>query len=270
MRFYFELVLNMRIALGVEYDGSAYFGWQRQKTVTSVQAVLEKALSQVANEPITVQCAGRTDTGVHGTGQVVHFDTTAIRNDRGWTLGVNTLLPDDISIRWVKSVSDEFHARFSATNRRYRYIICNTPLRPAIMASGLSHYYQPLDESLMAQACQHFVGEHDFTSYRALHCQAHSPVREIKKLSIERQGQFIIVDIQANGFLHHMVRNIVGTLIKVGEGSLPTDEPVKILAQKDRALAPPMAKAGGLYLVEVDYPGEFELPRPPLGPLFIN
>lgn len=260
----------MRIALGVEYDGSAFYGWQRQKDVISVQAVLEKALSKVANEPITVQCAGRTDTGVHGTGQVVHFDTTAIRNDRGWTLGVNTLLPNSVSIRWVKNVSDDFHARFSASNRRYRYIISNGPLRPAIMASGLSHYYDKLDESLMSAACKHFIGEHDFTSYRALHCQAHSPVREIKNLSLERQGQFIIIDIQANGFLHHMVRNIVGTLIKIGEGSLSIDSPIEILAYKERALAPPMAKAGGLYLVEVDYPDEFELPRPPIGPLFLT
>lgn len=260
----------MRIALGVEYDGSAYYGWQRQKDVISVQAVLEKALSKLANEPITVQCAGRTDTGVHGTGQVVHFDTTAIRDDRGWTLGVNAMLPDSIAIRWVKQVPEEFHARFSAFNRRYRYIISNGTLRPAILGSGLSHYYDPIDENLMAEAAQHFVGEHDFTSYRALHCQAHSPVREIKHLTIERIGQYIVVDIKANGFLHHMVRNIVGTLIKVGEGSLPTTAPIDFMALKNRALAPPMAKAGGLYLVEVDYPDSFELPRPAVGPLFFN
>lgn len=260
----------MRIALGVEYNGSAYYGWQRQKDVISVQAVLEKALSKIANEPITVQCAGRTDTGVHGTGQVVHFETTADRNDRGWTLGVNTLLPNDIAIRWVKHVSDDFHARFSASNRRYKYIISNGLLRPAILAQGLSHYHQPLDENLMTMAGKHFVGQHDFTSYRALHCQAHSPVREIKHLTIERVGQFIVIDIKANGFLHHMVRNIVGTLIKVGEGVLAVDSPPEIMAFKDRALAPPMAKAGGLYLVEVDYPDIFQLPRPAIGPLFFT
>jgi tRNA pseudouridine38-40 synthase len=260
----------MRIALGVEYNGSAYYGWQRQKDVISVQAVLEKALSKIANEPITVQCAGRTDTGVHGTGQVVHFETTADRNDRGWTLGVNTLLPNDIAIRWVKHVSDDFHARFSASNRRYKYIISNGPLRPAILAQGLSHYHQPLDEKLMMIAGKHFVGEHDFTSYRALHCQAHSPVREIKHLTIKRVGQFIVIDIKANGFLHHMVRNIVGTLIKVGEGGLAVDSPPEIMSYKDRALAPPMAKAGGLYLVEVDYPDIFQLPRPAIGPLFFT
>lgn len=270
MRFYFELVLIMRIALGVEYDGSAYYGWQRQKDVISVQAVLEKALSKIANEPIKVQCAGRTDTGVHGTGQVVHFDTTAIREDRGWSLGINALLPSDIAVRWAKPVVDDFHARFSATSRRYRYIISNGALRPAILNKGLSHYFQPLDESLMVQAGQHFVGEHDFTSYRALHCQAHSPVREIKHLTIERIGQFIVIDIKANGFLHHMVRNIVGTLIKVGEGTLATNAPIALMKQRDRALAPPMAKAGGLYLVEVDYPESFQLPRPAVGPLFFN
>jgi len=260
----------MRIALGVEYNGSAYYGWQRQKDVISVQGVLEKALSKIANEPITVQCAGRTDTGVHGTGQVVHFDTTAERDDRGWSLGINTLLPDDIAIRWVKRVSDDFHARFSASNRRYKYIISNGPLRPAILSAGLSHYHQPLDENLMIKAGQCFVGEHDFTSYRALHCQAHSPVREIKHLKIERVGQFIVIDIKANGFLHHMVRNIVGTLIKIGEGSLSVESPTEFIDNKERALAPPMAKAGGLYLVEVDYPESFELPRPAIGPLFLG
>lgn len=261
--------ISMRIALGVEYDGSAYFGWQRQKDVISVQGVLEKALTKLANEPITVQCAGRTDCGVHGTGQVVHFDTSAQRNDRGWTLGINSYLPDDIAVRWVKHVPDDFHARFSATGRRYRYIICNTALRPAILAKGLSHYYQPLDEIRMAQAANYLIGEHDFTSYRALHCQAHSAVRVIKHLEISRQGQFIIVDIKANGFLHHMVRNIVGMLIKVGEGEQGPDFAKDILLAKDRAVAPAMAKAGGLYLVEVDYPEHFSLPKMPCGPLFI-
>jgi len=260
----------MRIALGVEYDGSAYYGWQRQKDVTSVQRVVEKALSKLANEPITVQCAGRTDSGVHGTGQVVHFDTTAVRGERSWTLGINTYLPDDIAIRWVKYVPDDFHARFSATARRYRYIICNTALRPAILAKGLSHYYQPLDVDLMQQTTQYLIGVHDFTSYRALHCQAHSAVRDLHHLSIRRQGNFIIVDIKANGFLHHMVRNIVGTLIKIGEGSQPPVYAQQVLDAQDRAQAPTMAKAGGLYLVEVDYPEVFELPRPAPGPLFIN
>ena len=260
----------MRIALGVEYDGSAYYGWQRQKDVISVQRVLEQALSKIANEPIVVQCAGRTDTGVHGTGQVVHFDTQALRNDRGWTLGLNSYLPDDIAIRWVKHVPDDFHARFSATARRYRYIICNTALRPAILAKGLSHYYQPLDEALMNESAQYLVGSHDYTSYRALHCQAHSSDRQIHHLNVTRQGNFVIIDVKANGFLHHMVRNIVGTLIKVGEGEQAPIFSQEVLKLKDRAQAPAMAKAGGLYLVEVDYPDEFELPRPACGPLFIT
>lgn len=259
----------MRIALGIEYDGSAYYGWQRQKDVISVQSVVEKALSKLANEPITIQCAGRTDTGVHGTGQVVHFDTEAVRDDRGWTLGINSYLPDDIAVRWVKHVPEDFHARFSATARRYRYIICNTELRPAILAKGLSHYYQPLDHERMQQATPYLIGTHDFTSYRALHCQAHSAVREIKHLNVSRQGQFIVVDIKANGFLHHMVRNIVGTLIKIGEGSESPEFTQQVLDFQDRAKAPAMAKAGGLYLVEVDYPQNFELPVVPVGPLFL-
>ena len=259
----------MRIALGIEYDGSRYYGWQRQSDGISVQQVLEEALSKVANEPIRVHCAGRTDCGVHGTGQVVHFDTTAHRRDSAWTLGINALLPDSVSVRWFKNVPDEFHARFSATARRYRYILCNSRLRPAILAKGLSHYYQPLDEKLMQQGADLLIGEHDFTSYRAKHCQAHSPVRTIHHLDIKRQGDFIIIDAKANGFLHHMVRNIVGSLIEVGKGDQRPDYITEILLAKDRAVAPATSKPGGLYLVAVDYPAEFDLPIPQTGPLFL-
>lgn len=259
----------MRIALGIEYDGSRYYGWQRQNDVISVQQVLEEALSTIANEPIRVHCAGRTDCGVHGTGQVVHFDTSAVRKLGAWTLGVNAALPDSVSVRWVREVSDDFHARFSATARRYRYILCNSVYRPAILAKGLSHYYQPLDEKIMQQAADLLVGEHDFTSYRAKHCQAHSPVRTVHHLNVTRRGDFIVIDAKANGFLHHMVRNIVGSLIEVGKGAQPPQYMTDILLQKDRAIAPATAKAGGLYLVAVDYPSEFELPSPQIGPLFL-
>ena len=260
----------MRIALGIEYDGAAYYGWQRQKEVISVQEELENALSIIANHPVTVNCAGRTDAGVHGTGQVVHFDTEANRKDVAWTLGVNANLPDDIAVRWVKHVDQSFHARFSATARRYRYIIYNGEFRPGILRTGLSHYHMPLDEQLMQQAAQYIIGEHDFTSFRALHCQAHSPVRCIEYLNITRRSDFIIIDIKANAFLHHMVRNIAGSLIEVGKGNQPVDWLKTLISHQDRAKAAATAKAGGLYLVEVDYPEEFNLPRPACGPLFLD
>lgn len=260
----------MRIALGIEYDGANYYGWQRQKEVNSVQEELEKALSIVANHPVNIFCAGRTDAGVHGTGQVVHFDTDANRRLGAWTLGVNANLPDDIAVRWVKEVDENFHARFSATARRYRYIIYNGPYRPGILSKGLSHYHYDLDLLKMQQAAEHFVGEHDFTSFRALHCQAHSPVRTIHFLNITQHNQFIVIDIKANAFLHHMVRNITGTLIEIGRGNQATDWPIHLLAAKDRAQAAATAKAGGLYLVEVDYPELFDLPKPDCGPLFLG
>lgn len=260
----------MRIALGIEYDGTAYYGWQRQKEVISVQEALEKALSVVANHPISVNCAGRTDAGVHGTGQVVHFDTQAIRKDVAWTLGVNANLPDDIAVRWVKQVDQSFHARFSATARRYRYIIYNGQFRPGILRTGLSHYHTPLDDQLMYKAGQYIIGHQDFTSFRALHCQANSPTRCIEYLNIIRRGDFIIIDIKANAFLHHMVRNIAGSLIEVGRGNQPVDWLQTLLAHKDRAKAAATAKPGGLYLVEVDYPEQFALPRPACGPLFLD
>ncbi|WP_022941111.1 tRNA pseudouridine(38-40) synthase TruA [Psychromonas hadalis] len=260
----------MRIALGIEYDGANYYGWQRQKEVISVQQKLEEALSLIANHPVIVNCAGRTDSGVHGTGQVVHFDTDAKRKEVAWTLGVNANLPNDIAVRWVKQVDDSFHARFSATARRYRYIIYNAPFRPGILTSGLSHYHHPLDEQLMHIAGQHIVGEQDFTSFRALHCQANSPIRTIEYLNITRRANFIIIDIKANAFLHHMVRNIAGSLIEVGRGKQPVDWLATLLTLKDRAQAAATAKPGGLYLVEVDYPEQFSLPRPAIGPLFLE
>lgn len=260
----------MRIALGIEYDGANYFGWQRQKEVNSVQEELEKALSNIANHTVTVNCAGRTDAGVHGTGQVVHFDTDSVRQIGAWTLGVNAKLPNDIAVRWVKEVDDTFHARFSATARRYRYIIYNGTYRPGILSKGLSHYHGDLDASLMQQAGQAIIGEHDFTSFRALHCQANTPVRSIEYLNVTRHSNFIVIDIKANAFLHHMVRNIAGSLIEVGRGAQNIDWLGTLLTYKDRSKAAATAKPGGLYLVEVDYPEKFELPRPACGPLFLD
>lgn len=260
----------MRYALGIEYDGKNYCGWQRQINVMTVQEKLEQALSKIANETIEVVCAGRTDTGVNATNQVIHFDTTSVRKVVGWTLGVNTHLPEDIAVTWCKQVDDEFHARFSATARRYRYIIYNGQFRPGILRNGLSHYHVPLNVELMHQAGQYIIGEQDFTSFRALHCQANSPVRNIEYLNITRRSDFIVVDIKANAFLHHMVRNIVGSLIEVGRGNQPIDWLKKLLLVKDRSKAAATAKPGGLYLVEVDYPNEFALPTVSCGPLFLD
>jgi tRNA pseudouridine38-40 synthase len=260
----------MRYALGIEYNGSQYSGWQRQKEVNSVQAEIEKALSHIANEPIAVSCAGRTDAGVHATGQVVHFDTTNERPDRAWTMGMNTKLPDDIAVRWVKAVPDDFHARFSATARRYRYIVLNQKLRSGILKSGLSHIYKPLDIEAMTRASRCLLGEHDFTSFRAIFCQANTAVRTIKQLNISRLGEYVVVDIQANAFLHHMVRNIVGTLFAVGEGEKSESWVEELLGLKNRAVASATAKPNGLYLVDVSYPTEFELPRVSLGPIFLQ
>ncbi|MGV3003365.1 tRNA pseudouridine(38-40) synthase TruA [Vibrio sp. E150_018] len=260
----------MRIALGVEYDGSKLFGWQRQKDVPSVQEHLEKALSVVANHPVEVQCAGRTDAGVHGTGQVVHFDTTASRKLVAWTMGVNANLPNNIAVRWAHEVPDDFHARFSATARRYRYIIFNNAFRPGIFHSGVSHYHNPLDAEKMHQAGQFLLGENDFTSFRAVHCQSLSPWRNVMHLNVSRMGQYVIVDIKANAFVHHMVRNIVGSLIKVGTGDENPEWIAWLLEQKDRNLAGATAKAEGLYLVDVDYPESFNLPNVAIGPLFLS
>ena len=259
----------MRVALGIEYDGSSYCGWQRQVEVDSVQAQLEKALSLIANEPIEVVCAGRTDAGVHGTGQVVHFDTTVIRPDSAWTLGVNANLPDTIAVRWVKLVDDSFHARFSATARRYRYVIYNHKFRPGLLRHGLSHYHGDIDETLMHQAAQQLLGEHDFTSFRAMQCQSKSPFRSVHEVNVTRQGMYIMVDIKANAFLHHMVRNIVGSLLEIGLGNQPLNWISKLIAVKDRRQAAATAKPNGLYLVDVTYLEEFAIPKLALGPLFM-
>ncbi len=259
----------MRIALGIEYDGTGFFGWQRQREVNSIQGELEKALSQVANESIEIFCAGRTDAGVHATGQVIHFETHALRDMRGWIMGANSNLPTGIAVRWAKPVRDDFHARFSATARRYRYIIYNCKYRPAILGQGLSHYHQNLDVSLMQQAAALLLGEHDFSSFRAIQCQSKTPFRNLMHLQIERYQDFIVIDIKANAFLHHMVRNITGCLLEIGMKKRPPSWIAELLAAKDRTLAAATAKAEGLYLVAVDYPPAFEIPALPMGPLFL-
>lgn len=259
----------MRIALGIEYDGSRYYGWQRQNDFDSVQERLEKALTVVANHPVEVQCAGRTDAGVHGTGQVVHFDTDAKRKLVAWQMGVNANLPNDIAVRWAVEVDEEFHARFSATARRYRYVIYNHALRPAILGKGVSHYHGDLDAEKMHQAAQFLLGENDFTSFRAAHCQSLSPCRNMMHINVTRHNHYVVVDIKANAFVHHMVRNIVGSLLVVGRGEQPITWMKWLLEQKDRKLAGATAKAEGLYLVSVDYPEQCGIPQAPMGPLFL-
>ena len=260
----------MRYALGIEYDGSRYHGWQRQKSVISVQETLEKALSKVADESIQVVCAGRTDTGVNATNQVVHFDTDKIRKDVAWTLGVNTYLPADIAVTWVKAVSDDFHARFSASARQYRYVIYNNTLRSAILSQGLSFCHYPLNEHLMHDAAQSLVGKHDFTSFRTVHCQSHSPVRTLFYCNVSRNADYVIIDVKGNAFLHHMVRNIAGSLMRVGQELEKVEWIKEVLAKKNRCDAGMMAPAGGLYFVGVDYPDKFNIPKRRIGPLFLD
>ncbi|MEM7278333.1 MAG: tRNA pseudouridine(38-40) synthase TruA [Pseudomonadota bacterium] len=252
----------MRIAMGIEYEGTQYMGWQRQRHGPSVQGSLETALSSVANEPIEVTCAGRTDTGVHGLGQVVHFDTAAKRSDRGWLLGVNSALPDDVSVSWVKPVSDEFHARFSAVSRSYRYVILNRPVRSALAFHRAFVVHDKLDTDPMNSAVAHLLGEHDFSSFRAAGCQAAHANRCVLALEVSRQDDWVFIDIKANAFLQHMVRNITGLLVSIGRGDLAVDAAASILATKDRTQAPFAAPSKGLYFVGVEYPASFDLPMP--------
>ncbi len=250
----------MRIALGVEYDGSDFCGWQRQRTGRTVQGCLEKALSVVADHATSVICAGRTDTGVHATGQVIHFDTGAQRAMKSWVRGVNSNLPGDISIQWSAVMDAAFHARFSARRRSYRYVILNRPVASALLRKRVCRVYEPLDVSTMAAAAGYLLGEHDFTSLRAAACQAKHPVRTIHRLDVCRRGDFIYIDVTANAFLHHMVRCIAGVLIAVGTGEQTPAWVGSLLAMRDRAAAGITAPAAGLYLVGVEYEPQFPIP----------
>lgn len=252
----------MRIALGIEYDGSGFSGWQMQKHGTrTVQGELEQALSIVADEPVQVVCAGRTDTGVHATGQVVSFDTTAIRNEKAWVLGVNTHLPDDVASLWSAEVSDDFSARFSATARQYRYVILNRRGRAAVLHSKVTWRHGKIDEQAMHRAAQVLIGEQDFSSFRSSACQAEHARRNIHYINISRKGDFIYIDIEANAFLHHMVRNIVGSLLMIGQGEHQESWMHTLLLAKDRTQAGPTASAKGLYLVKVTYPEDSAVPQ---------
>lgn len=260
-----------RIALGVEYKGARYRGWQRQQAgVPSVQEALERALSQVAAAPVSVVCAGRTDAGVHGSGQVVHFDTAAVRPLKAWVMGANANLPPDISVTWAQPMPEDFHARFSAVARRYRYVIYTDPVRPAHLAEEVTWNYRPLAIEPMREAAAQLVGSHDFTSFRAVQCQAKSPVKTLHHLRVSEHGRFIVLDVRANAFLHHMVRNIAGVLMSIGAGEREPDWAAEVLAARDRRQGGVTAHPYGLYLVRVEYPERFALPARYLGPHFLS
>jgi tRNA pseudouridine38-40 synthase len=253
-------ILILRIALGIEYDGTDFFGWQRLSHGPAIQAAVEHALSYVADEPIAVVCAGRTDAGVHARCQVVHFDTQAQRSERGWTLGANSHLPASVAVRWAMPVADDFHARYGARARRYRYAIRNRAVRPALDARYVAWERMPLDAQAMHAAAQALVGEHDFSAFRTVACQARTPHRNVHEIRIEREGEIVVIEIQANAFLHHMVRNIVGSLLPVGRGERPQAWITELLDGRNRAVAGPTAQAQGLTFLGPRYPADCGLP----------
>jgi tRNA pseudouridine38-40 synthase len=251
----------MRIAMGVEYDGSEFRGWQIQDyEVRTVQGCLEQALAKVADSPVKTICAGRTDAGVHAIGQVVHFDTEAQRSERSWILGSNANLPSDISVLWARPISDRFHARFSVLARRYRYVILNRPYRSALQRRRAAWCHKPLHVARMIEAAQHLLGEHDFTSFRAIGCQAKNPVRVLQLLTVEKCGDFIVFEVEANAFLYHMVRNIVGVLMAIGSGEQPPQWARDVLEKRNRACGGVTAPVQGLYLTGVRYADKFAIP----------
>lgn len=261
---------NLRIVMAVEYVGRTYHGWQIQRSgVPTVQATLEKALSRVANQPVSTIVAGRTDAGVHATNQIFHFDTSAQRSLYGWTMGVNGALPNDISIKWAYEVDQHFHARFSAKERAYRFIIHNNWIKSAALDGLVTWEQHALDVSLMQQAANLLLGTHDFSSFRAAECQAHSPVKTLRELTIKRYGEFIVIQTRADGFLHHMVRNLVGVLLPIGRGRKPVEYAQHVLAAQNRNKGGVTAKGDGLYFVRAQYNQE-GLPCEAAGPVFIQ
>ncbi len=260
----------MRIALIIEYDGSQYHGWQSQPGLRTVQDVLEDALTQVADHEVKVVYSGRTDTGVHATHQVVHFEPKSKRNIRAWVHGTNAVLPKDISVKWGQEIADDFHARYSAVSRRYRYVIYNAAIRQSLLQGNVTWQSRRLDHHLMQESAQFLLGKHDFTSFRALHCNAKTPVREVQAIQVFRRGDLVILDITANAFLHHMVRNIAGVLMAVGQGRQEVSWVEEVLQAKDRKRGAETAPPYGLYLVDVTYPGKFKLASLMVGPWFLG
>ena len=250
----------MRYAIGLEYDGSQFYGWQVQRQEPTVQGCLELAVAAVADHDARVTCSGRTDTGVHALCQVAHFDSDSHRPERSWVLGLNSNLPAGVSVLWIREVDDSFHARFSAFARSYRYVILNRWIRPALDAKRMSWCRTPLDADRMNRAARHLLGEHDFTSFRARACQARHAVREIQQIAIARQGNVVSLDVTANGFLYHMVRNIAGSLLQVGSGEQETSWVKEVLEKMDRTQAAPTAPPEGLYFLGARYPDQYRLP----------
>jgi tRNA pseudouridine38-40 synthase len=250
----------MRHALGIEYDGSGFLGWQRHHGGPTVQAAVEAALGFVADQPVEVTCAGRTDSGVHAACQVAHFDTGVDRPARAWLMGGNTRLPDSVRILWCQPVEAEFHARYAARARSYRYTILNRPIPPAMQHQFLSWERQPLDADAMHRAAQALLGEHDFSAFRTSQCQARHPRREVQRVSVRREDDRVVMEITANAFLHHMVRNIVGSLLPVGRGEQPVEWLHALLEGRDRTVAGPTAPAAGLVFLGPRYPVDWRLP----------
>ncbi len=251
----------MRIALGIEYDGSAYNGWQSQPDVPNVQDALQAALGEIAGAKIAVLAAGRTDTGVHALEQVVHFDTDADRPLTAWMRGTNAVLPEDISVLWAHPVPEEFHARFSAQARSYQYVLVNRPARSAVHHGKVGWFHLPLDVDAMESAARLLLGEHDFSAFRSSQCQARTPVKNLASLDIRRQGDTIIFDLTANAFLHHMVRNILGCLLYIGKGKYPPHWICEVLEGRDRKFAAPTFAPDGLYLRHITYDAKWGLPQ---------
>jgi tRNA pseudouridine38-40 synthase len=254
----------VRIALGIEYQGSPFCGWERQRHCETVQSVLERALAVVANAPVATTCAGRTDSGVHALSQVAHFDTEAQRPDHAWVFGANANLPREVSVLWAQEIAPNFHARFSAFARRYTYFLLNKRSRPAVLDRRVTWERRPLDVDAMSQAADALVGLHDFSAYRASRCQSKSPIRRVHSLTIARHGDLIRVDILANAFLHHMVRNVVGVLVSIGIGEHDPSWAGDVLASRDRGQGGVTAPPDGLYLIGVKYPPEFSLLSDPI------
>ncbi len=251
----------MRIALGVEYEGRNFQGWQSQATGTTLQDTLQQALSRIAAASIAVVAAGRTDAGVHALEQVVHFDSTAQRPLSAWVRGVNSELPDSMAVRWAHAVPDEFHARFSAQGRSYRYLLINRQVRSAVHAGRAGWFHLPLDIQAMQEAAQYLLGEHDFSAFRAAECQAKSPVKHMNSIDIYRSGEMLVFDFSASAFLHHMVRNLVGCLVYVGKGKHPPSWMAQILAGRERRHAAPTFSPDGLYLRRIQYDAVWGLPQ---------
>jgi tRNA pseudouridine38-40 synthase len=252
----------VRIALGIAYDGSPFEGWQSQPSGGAIQDRIEHALQAIASAPVRVVAAGRTDARVHATAQVVHFDSGVERPESAWVRGTNTHLPDTIAVQWARTVDAEFHARYSATSRTYVYVLYNHPVRPSVFARKVGWFHHPLDVEEMHAAAHALIGEHDFTAFRSAECQAKTPVRILERVAVERQGDYVIFEFTANAFLHHMVRNLVGSLVSVGKGAEPPAWLGEVLAGRDRARAAPTFGPDGLYLTRVTYPVRWNLPAP--------